>query len=480
METPTGARLRSLLTMLRPNYGQKIVLLAALPLVLAVAAITALVAYQYRHFTEQELALLEETLLEAKQAELHNYMSLARNAIYHIYGPAQFDDEEAKLRATQILSAMTYGKDGFFFVYEYDGTNLVSPRQTFLIGGNWEDLTDSQGTPVVEPLIDLARQGGGYHRYVWPKPSTGEEAEMFSYVIGLQDWKWAVGTGIFIDDVIAEVAAARAEMEARIRTTFVWIVSITLIVMVGLFFSGLVINLRERRLADAKLAGLAARIVDTQEEERGRVARELHDGISQLLVSIRYSLELAGRRIATGRGDSLDPIEKSKSSLNTAIQEVRRISRDLRPGALDDLGLSPALQSLCDEFSDRTGIATRLDTVALRNSLNSEGKTALFRVAQEALTNIERHAAATQALVEIKPHRRGVRMTIRDNGVGFTPSTEVGPKAGIGLRNMAERIEHLDGTLRVLSSSKGTIIDVNLPAKHLVSGGAPQSMERSA
>ncbi|MEO1423635.1 MAG: ATP-binding protein, partial [Pseudomonadota bacterium] len=130
--------------------------------------------------------------------------------------------------------------------------------------------------------------------------------------------------------------------------------------------------------------------------------------------------------------------------------------------------------------SDRTGIATRLDTVALRNSLNSEGKTALFRVAQEALTNIERHAAATQALVEIKPHRRGVRMTIRDNGVGFTPSTEVGPKAGIGLRNMAERIEHLDGTLRVLSSSKGTIIDVNLPAKHLVSGGAPQSMERSA
>ncbi|MEL6679361.1 MAG: histidine kinase, partial [Pseudomonadota bacterium] len=355
-----------------------------------------------------------------------------------------------------------------------------SPRSGRSGGGNWMDLTDSQGTPVVEPLIDLARQGGGYHRYVWPKPSTGEEAAMFSYVIGLQDWKWAMGTGIFIDDVIAEVAAARAEMEARIRTTFVWIASITLIVLLGMFLSGLVINLREKRLADAKLAGLAARIVDTQEEERGRVARELHDGISQLLVSIRYSLELAARRIQTGLGDGLEPIETSKASLNTAIQEVRRISRDLRPGALDDLGLSPALQSLCDEFSERTGIATRLDTVALRNSLNSDGKTALFRVAQEALTNIERHAGASEVRVEIKPHRRGITMTVRDNGCGFTPGTQTGPKSGIGLRNMSERIEHLDGTLRVLSSPAGTIIDVDLPAKHLVSGTAPQAMERSA
>ncbi|MBB5515831.1 two-component system NarL family sensor kinase [Rubricella aquisinus] len=452
----------------RPNYGQKIFLLATLPLMLAVAAITVLVGYQYRQLSEREIAFLEETLLEAKQSELGNYMSLARNAIYHIYGPAGPDDQEAKTRAAQILAAMTYGKEGFFFVYDYDGTNLVSSRQTYLIERNWFDLTDSQGTPVVQPLIALARSGGGYHRYVWPKPSTGEEAEMYSYVIGLQDWQWAMGTGIFIDDVIAEVDAARAEMEARIRSTFIWIASITVAVLIGVFGSGLLINLRERRLADQKLAVLTQRIVDTQEEERARVARELHDGISQLLVGVRYGLELAQRKISQGAEDTGTIIKKSTDGITTAIHEVRRISRDLRPGALDDLGLSPALKTLAEEFSARTGIKTTLTTVALRNSLSGEGKTALYRVAQEALTNIERHSEARIARITVRPHRKGVTLTIQDNGHGFKPGRNSGP--GIGLRNMQERIEHLGGTFTIQSSRKGTIIEADLPERHIVTG----------
>ncbi|QPH53823.1 cache domain-containing protein [Pontivivens ytuae] len=456
----------SLRDRMRPSYGQKVFLLATLPLVLAVACIATLVAYQSRQLAEEEIAFLEETLLETKQAELRNYMSLARNAIYHIYGPAGPDDEEAKERAAQILAAMTYGKDGFFFVYDYDGTNLVSSKQTELITRNWIDLTDSTGTPVVQPLIDLARRGGGYHEYVWPKPSTGEESPIVSYVIGLQDWRWAVGTGIFIDDVRAEVAATRAEMEARIRDTFLWIAAITSVVLLGVFASGMLINIRERRLADSKLAVLTQRIVDTQEEERARVARELHDSISQILVGIRYGLELALRRI-DGGGAVKPTLEKAGDQLNLAIHEVRRISRDLRPAALDDLGLSPALKTLCEEFETRTGIRTRLDTVALRNSLSAEGKTALFRVAQEALTNIERHAGATEVKLRIKPHRRGAALTISDNGRGFAPRRQ---GQGIGLRNMAERIEHLGGTFRISSSPEGTRIEANLPAHHLTSG----------
>ncbi|WP_316014510.1 cache domain-containing protein [Roseobacter sp. HKCCA0434] len=452
----------------RPSYGQKIFLLATLPLVLAVAAIAALVAHQSRQLAEEEIAFLEETLLETKQAELANYMALARNAIYHIYGPAGIDDDEAKTRAAQILAAMTYGNDGYFFVYDYDGTNIVSSRQTELITRNLIDLTDSTGTPVVEPLIDLARRGGGYHEYVWPKPSTGEESPIVSYVVGLQDWRWAMGTGIFIDDVRAQVAATRAEMEARIRDTFYWIAGITLIVLLGVFASGMLINLRERRLADEKLAVLTQRIVHTQEEERGRVARELHDSISQILVSIRYGLELARRKIATGAPDVGSTLDKSSDGLTTAIHEVRRISRDLRPAALDDLGLSPAIKSLAEDFQERTGIATRLRTVALRNSLTAEGKTAMFRIAQEALTNIERHSGATEVDIEIRPHRRGAAMTITDNGHGFQRGGRASP--GIGLRNMAERIEHLGGTFNIRSSSNGTRIDADLPPSHLRSG----------
>ena len=453
---------------LSPTYGQKIFLLATLPLVLAVASIALLVAYQSRQLAEDEIAFLEQTLIETKEAELSNYMSLARNAIYHIYGPAGFEDEDAKTRAAQILAAMTYGNDGYFFVYDYDGTNIVSSRQTELINRNLIDLTDSTGTPVVEPLIDLARRGGGYHEYVWPKPSTGEESPIVSYVIGLQDWRWAMGTGIFIDDIRAQVAATRAEMESRIRNTFYWIAGITLIVLLGVFASGMLINLRERRLADSKLAVLTQRIVHTQEEERGRVARELHDSISQILVSIRYGLELARRKIATGASDVEQTLEKSSEGLTLAIKEVRRISRDLRPGALDDLGLSPALKSLADEFQERTGIQTRLDTVALRNSLSADGKTALFRIAQEALTNIERHAHATEVVVQVRPHRRGIAMEIVDNGRGFATTRRA--SSGIGLRNMAERMEHLGGTFHITSGRDGTRIEVNLPVSHLTSG----------
>jgi len=459
------------------TYGQKIFLLATVPLMLAVACIAALVAYQARQLAEDEIAFLEDTLLEAKQAELRNYMSLARNAIYHIYGPAGPDDEEAKTRAAQILAAMTYGNDGFFFVYDYDGTNLVSSKQTELITQNLIDLTDSSGTPVVEPLITLARRGGGYHEYVWPKPSTDEESPIVSYVIGLQDWQWAMGTGIFIDDVRMQVATKRAEMETRIRETFYWISGITLIVLLGVFASGMIINLRERRLADSKLAILTQRIFHTQEEERARVARELHDSISQILVSIRYGLELARRKIKTGAPDVETTLDKPSEGLTLAIKEVRRISRDLRPGALDDLGLSPALKTLVGEFQDRTGIQTRLDTVAVRNSISVEAKTALFRIAQEALTNIERHANATEVVVHVIPHRRGAAMTITDNGHGFTPSRQDGN--GIGLRNMAERMEHLGGTLRISSTSEGTYIEANLPASHLKSG-APIEQRKPA
>ena len=179
---------------------------------------------------------------------------------------------------------------------------------------------------------------------------------MVTYVIGLQDWRWVLGTGIFIDDIHATVSAARAEVEARVERTFMYIGLIALAALLLVFASSLLINFRDRSLADAALKRLTQRIVDTQEEERGRVARELHDGISQILVSARYALDLAARRLASGDARAADSLEKGQNSLARAIQEVRRISRDLRPGALDDLGLGPALKSLTEEFGTRTGI----------------------------------------------------------------------------------------------------------------------------
>lgn len=450
------------------SYGQKIFLLATLPLVLAVSLIAFVVAEQSRKTAQSEIAALEQQLIDAKRAELKHYISLARTAFGDVYGRAGPDDEAAKLRVTQILAAMVYGQDGYFFVYDYDGNNLVSPRRTELIGRNWIGLDDSAGAPVVAELIRAARDGTGYHSFMWPKPSTGEDAQMIAYAIGLQDWRWVVGTGIFVDDIGARVAATRAATEARVRTTFFWIGGIALVAVLSVFATGMVINLRERRLADFRLKQLTQRIFDTQEEERGRVARELHDSISQLLVSVRYSFDVALKRLRSGDARAPETLEKSRTNLQFAIGEVRRISRDLRPGVLDDLGLGPALKALIEDFGNRTGIATAFETAVFRNRLGKDAKIALYRVAQEALMNVERHSGASRVSIRVFGHRRGATLRIEDNGRGLPADRERNPTPGLGLRNMQERIDQLDGTLRILSSTSGTVIEAQVPLSHML------------
>lgn len=448
------------------SYGQKLFLLATVPLLTSVMVITFIVANQSRALADREIRALETQLIDAKRSELQNYLSLARTAIVNIYGRAAPDDEAAKLDVSRILAAMLYGQDGYFFVFDYDGTNLVAPRQTNLINRNWVGLNDVNGVPITDELIRLARSGGGYHEFEWIKPTTRETAPMIVYVNGLQDWRWAIGTGIFVDDVRETVAAARADVEDRIQQTTLYILLITIVALLAVFLSGILLNIRERRLADVKLKQLTERIIDTQEEERSRVARELHDGISQILVSVRYALDLAHRRLVKGDARASESLDKGIDSLGGAIQEVRRISRDLRPGVLDDLGLGPALQSLIEGYGSRTGIQTEFETVVFRGRLDEDARIALYRVAQEALTNIERHSGATNVSMKLRGSRKGISMQIQDNGEGFSPMRR-GQK-GLGLRNMSERIEQLDGTLKVTSSRIGTTIIALVPLTHIL------------
>jgi two-component system NarL family sensor kinase len=462
--------MRSTLAPFRLSYAQKLALVAALPLVVAVAAIATLVAIQSRALAEREIAALESQLVAAKKAELRNYVTQARNGFYFVYGSAAPDDQAAKNQVSQILSAMIYGRDGFFFVYDYDGTSLVNPRQTERINRNFTGETDSEGTPVVDELIRIARGGDGYLTHLWPKPSTGEEARMITYVTSFPSWRWAVGTGVFIDDVLATVASARADVEARVQRTFLYIAAITFIALAVVFLTGMGLNIRERRLADAKLKNLTQRVFDAQEEERGRVARELHDGISQILVGVRYALDTARRKLQRGDTTAVEPLERGIATLGAAISEVRRISRDLRPGVLDDLGLGPAIKTLVEDFADRTGIETAFDTVVFRNRLDSDAKIALYRIAQEALTNVERHAVATHVTVDLRGHKRGATLRIEDNGRGLAPDQRLSGTPGLGLRNMQERVEQLDGWLdiRAPKSGTGTVIEVTVPLTHLL------------
>lgn len=457
------------------NLRHQILALAIVPLVVAILAITALITWQSTNLVRSSIDTFEHNMLAAKEAELLNLTNLALSAINEIYVNAGPDDEDAKAQVRNILSALDYGEDGYFFVYHYDGTSIAHPRQTFRPGRNWIDLTDPDGNQVIARLIDKAREGGGLFQYKWEKPSLGQTADKLSFAVGLDNWQWMLGTGVYLDDVFAQTAAANAQLRGTIGRTFFIVAIIAVPAVLVVFATCMLLNLHERRLADNKLKELTQRIIDTQEEERSRVARELHDGISQNLVGVRYAIDLARRKVDKHNGEAVAAIEKGAGALNDAIKEVRRMSHELRPRVLDDLGLTAALEALVHNFSERNRIEVTLESVAFKNRLVPEAKIALYRVAQEALTNIERHANATKVSVRFSssqpdafgaPVRGRVQMDIIDNGRGFSPAGHAG--SGLGLRNMQERMAHFGGHVEVDSSASGTRLTAVLPRSALI------------
>lgn len=440
----------------------QIIALAIVPLVVAILAITAFITWQSASLTQDNIATFEENMLKAKEAEILNLTHLALSAIQATYGSATADDKAAKDKVAAILASLDYGQDGYFFVYDYEGNNIVHPRQSFRPGRNWLDLTDPDGDKVIAELIATAKTGGGLHRYKWQKPSSGQIADKLSFVVGLDKWRWMVGTGVYLDDVYAQSAAANTAMRANIKRTFIIVALIALPAVLVVFTTCMLLTFHERRLADGRLKALTQRVIDTQEEERTRLARELHDGISQSLLGVRYAMDLAGRKVRTNVEEAAVSIDRSVEALNGAIKEIRRLSHDLRPRVLDDLGLTAALEALCDHFAERTGIETEIDASGFVDRLKPGASTALYRVAQEAFNNVERHSGARRLAVRLWSEGGRARMTVSDNGTGFGQDGDSG-RAGLGLRNMQERMAHFRGLLLIDSGTDGTVLTAMMP-----------------
>ena len=443
----------------------KIAALSILPLLLAVAVVCALVLFQNQRLGEQQAKLIERSILASKQAELKNYVEMALSTIAPLYDNG-LDDELTKQMVLAALGRFSFGSDGYFFVYDRSGRNLMHPRQRELVGKDLWNMTDPNGLKVIQALIQSATTGSGFKRYAWQKPSTGQFAEKLAYVVMLERWGWMLGTGIYLEDVDRAILQTRKEVASGIYTTMLAIAGVALVAVLLVFASGLTLNVSERRLADRKLQLLTQRIVSLQEEERSRVSRELHDGISQLLVSIKFQFELASHELASGNPKAQGTLDRGTERLAGAIGEVRRISHDLHPSLLDTLGLPAAIGQLVAEFEQRSGLKM-LYTNALGDSDPDDAvAVALFRVLQEALTNIERHAAAQLVHISLDGDDRSVRLRVRDDGVGFNPRHLDKIKGGgIGLRNIRERVEHFGGRFTLLSEAGGTELDVTLPAR---------------
>jgi signal transduction histidine kinase len=210
-------------------------------------------------------------------------------------------------------------------------------------------------------------------------------------------------------------------------------------------------------------------ITRAQEDERKRIARELHDDTIQALIGMSRRLEAlatSGERQQLGR-DTIRRIEELEALADNMIRSVRRFSQDLRPATLDDLGLLPALDGLTTDMTERDGIQTDLRVTGTTRRLGPEVELTLFRIAQEALNNVRKHAQATLVTVTVQFTDNDVQMIIQDNGKGFTPPALTGDLAAwgkLGLMGMRERARLLQGILTIHSEpGQGTCVNVCVP-----------------
>jgi signal transduction histidine kinase len=202
------------------------------------------------------------------------------------------------------------------------------------------------------------------------------------------------------------------------------------------------------------------RVVSAQELERKRLARELHDETGQSLTSI-----LLGLRTLED-AETLEDLHAAVAELRAAVVrtlvDVRRLALELRPTALDDFGLVPAIENLVERFSEQSGLSVQFES-RLDGRLASGVETALYRIVQEALTNVMKHAHARHVSVLLVRNDSGVSAVIEDDGRGFSPGEDA--DGGLGLLGMRERLALLDGTLRIEAApGAGTTLVAEVPA----------------
>jgi len=238
-------------------------------------------------------------------------------------------------------------------------------------------------------------------------------------------------------------------------------------------FGIVVTDMTETRRNEEMLRALTHRVVQAQEAERRLVALELHDHITQHLCAVLARWAALANKLPAREKTSRGEVMKLSQMLGQTVEEVQRISRNLRPSVLDELGLVPALRATCTEFAGRTGVSLKLACKPLTARLPAEGELALYRILQKALENVEKHARARHVTVRLR-QRAFIQLTIHDDGIGFDPEHQRARrkgKGGLGLLSMRERATYVGGDFKIKSiRGAGTKIEVLIPLP-------PSSME---
>jgi signal transduction histidine kinase len=224
--------------------------------------------------------------------------------------------------------------------------------------------------------------------------------------------------------------------------------------------------IRQAGVMHQDLRVFSKQILHVLEAERKRLSRELHDEIGQALTAMNTNLELVRRNGAADAGWFREKIGDSQRLLRQTVNTVHRFACELRPAMLDELGLVPALRSYLKSFGGRTGLRVGFRSSPAAENLSDEQKTVIYRVVQESLTNVARHAHATRVTVALYRAARGVRVQIKDNGKSFSVEQQLSPpgRRRLGLLGMTERVRLINGRLSITSlPGQGTSVSAEIP-----------------
>ncbi len=379
-----------------------------------------------RHFLPEEIELL---------AQIANHIGVAaENA--RLYQQGQMVADRLRVSEQNYRQLFETANDAIW-VQDMDGRIVAANKASArLIGGSQEELIGFNVSDFLLPEgLEVARE-------VKRKLLQGEEFEQ-PYEQQLVKKNGTVGTIKLTSSLVTRNGHS-------------------------LGFQHIARDITEEKKMQENLRFYAQQITKAQEEERKRIARELHDDTAQALVTMARQLDILTDDNESLSRDAVKDLERLRSQVDNILEGVRRFSRDLRPSMLDDLGLVPALESIADDITSQHGIVTEVEVFGEHRHLPSEKELLLFRVAQEALRNVWKHSQASQAWITLEFSQDKIKITVRDNGVGFHVPDRVGDllvTGKLGLAGMYERAQLVGGSMTVESKpGKGTTITAIVPA----------------
>jgi signal transduction histidine kinase len=380
------------------------------------------------------------------------------------------------------VAALPPGSAIFFGELSIDAAGVPHPRQSAL-----ERLRSVASAPLFglfESQLGRGIVGGP----LVPLRTAGDEAAAAAKRILAGEAPEAIEVGAVGPSVLAydfreldrwKIPETQLPAAARIqfRPPSMWnvyrgplLTGLAVVALQAALIGGLLVHRSRRRIAEEEARALARRLLTAHEDERRKLARELHDDLSQRLA--RLSIDAA--RVERSIPDSLakESARTMRSDLSRLSEDVHALAYQLHPSVLDDLGLNEALKVECEQFSRRESIAARLTSFQAPSELAPEVAVCLLRIAQEALRNVARHSRARQVLVRVETVNGSLHMNVSDDGVGFAPGQ--GRVRSLGHASMRERARLVGGSLEVESApGHGTTVDVSVPLKHASKEASP-------